>query len=255
MKTVFLAFFFLFILSCDQEDKVLSERETQLKILNTNRDLWKSKNADHYKFNQSKICYCAFENDRYDWDIEIKKGENPLIIYNSNLTDKLPDYALTIDQLFNQIESELKRDPYPYNLDVTYNSEYGFPEEFSIDIDQQIADEEYTYKNADFKIIECNSEMLTGKLVLKGICMNYVIEVLDGDIDTDLIESEWTNEMTNAVYKNVFALGSVCNFPENIEEGDTFQFSIETNGTDQTCAVCEAYSPTPEKSLRIKVCN
>ena len=177
------------------------------------------------------------------------------MLYNSNLTDKLPDYALTIDQLFNQIERELKRDPYPYSLDVTYNSEYGFPEEFSIDIDSQIADEEYAYKNSDFKIIECESEMLTGKLVLKGICMNYVIEVLDGDIDTDLIESEWTNETSNVVYNNVFALGSVCDFPEDIEEGDTFQFSVETNGTDQTCAVCEAYSPTPEKSLQIKVCN
>ena len=255
MKILILTLLTLIILSCENEGKIRSEREAQLEILNVNRDLWNSKNADHYKFNQSKICYCAFEDDRYNWDIEIKNGDNPLIIYNNNLTEKLPDYALSIDQLFNQIESELKRDPYPYSIDVTYNSEYGFPEEFSIDIDSQIADEEYAYKNTDFKIIECESEKLIGKLVLKGICMNYVIEVLDGDIDSDLIENEWTNEETNVVYKNVFALGSVCDFPDNIEEGETFQFSIDTNDVNQSCAVCEAYSPTPEKSLWIEVCN
>jgi hypothetical protein len=255
MKTIFLTFLTIFILSCNVEDKGLTERGAQLEILNKNKDLWNSKNADHYKFNQSKICYCAFEDDRYNWDIEIKNGDNPLIIYNNNLTEKLPDYALSIDQLFNQIESELKRDPYPYSLDVTYNLEYGFPEEFSVDIDSQIADEEYSYKNSDFKIIDCESEMLTGKLVLKGICMNYVIEVLDGDLDYDLIEGEWTNEATNVEYKNVFALESVCNFPEGIEEGDTFQFSVKTQSLDQECAVCLAYSPTPDKSLQIEVCE
>jgi len=255
MKPLFLALVSLIILSCDTENKILTDRVIQLDLLNKNRDLWNSKNADHYKFNQSKICYCAFENDRYDWDIEIKKGVTPFIIYNNNLTDKLPDYALSIDQLFNQIESELKRDPYPYSIDVSYNSEYGFPEEFSIDIDSQIADEEYAYKNSDFKIIECESETLIGKLVLKGICMNYVIEVLDGDINSDLIVNEWTNEETNIVYNNVFALGSVCDFPDNIEEGDTFQFSIETDNVSQNCAVCQAYSPTPSKSLKIKVCE
>ena len=105
MKILILALLQLFILSCDNEGKILSEREIQLEKLNANRDLWNSKNADHYKFNQSKICYCAFEDDRYNWDIEIKNGDNPLIIYNNNLTEKLPDYALSIDQLFNQIES------------------------------------------------------------------------------------------------------------------------------------------------------
>ena len=255
MKTLLLGLLSLFIFSCAQEDKTLSEREIQLEILNANRDLWNSKDVDHYKFNQSKICFCGFENDRNDWDIEIKKGDDSFIIYNNNLIDELPDYALSINQLFNQIESELKRDPYPYSIDVTYNTDYGFPDEFSIDIDQQIADEEYGYKNADFKIIECESETLTGKLVLKGICMNYVIEVIEGNIDPNLIEKEWINELTNVAYNNVFALGSVCSFPEGIEEGDTFQFSVQTNDADQTCAVCEAYSPTPDKSLQINICQ
>ncbi|MDN3642005.1 DUF6174 domain-containing protein [Lutimonas halocynthiae] len=255
MKPLLLVLVSLIILSCDTEGKILSDREIQLESLKKNRDLWKSQNIDHYKFNQSKICFCLFENDEFDWSIEVKKGQDAFVRYNNNLIDALPDYALSIDQLFNQIESELNRNPYPHKIVVKYNSEYGFPEMFSIDIDELIADEEYSFINSEFKIIECESKSFTGKLVLKGICMNYVIEVLDGDMDQNLIENEWTNELTNVSYDNVFALGSYCSFPENIKEGDTFQFSIETNDINQTCAVCEAYSPTPNKSLKIKVCE
>lgn len=255
MKTVFLALVSLIILSCDTEGKTLSDRELQLELLRKNRDLWSSQDIDHYKFNQSKVCYCLFENDDFDWSIEVKKGQDAFVRYNNNLIDALPDYALSIEQLFNQIEKELNRDPFPHKIEVKYNSEYGFPELFSIDIDEMMADEEYSFMNSEFEIIECESKSFTGKLVLKGICMNYVIEVLNGDIDQNLIEKNWTNELTNVSYNNVFALGSHCNFPENIEEGDTFQFSIDTDDDNQNCAVCEAYSPTPNKSLKIKVCE
>ena len=91
-----------------------------------------------------------------------------------------------------------------------------------------------------------------GKLVVKGICMNYVIQVLDSDFDSSLIELNWTNEFSDISYTNVFALGSVCDFPDNIEEGDDFNFIID-NSKDNNCAVCLAYSPTPNKYLSITV--
>ncbi len=91
-----------------------------------------------------------------------------------------------------------------------------------------------------------------GKLVVKGICMNYVIQVLDSDFDSSLIELNWTNEFSGITFTNVFALGSVCDFPENIEEGDEFNFIID-NSKNNNCAVCLAYSPTPNKYLSITV--
>jgi len=91
-----------------------------------------------------------------------------------------------------------------------------------------------------------------GKLVVKGICMNYVIQVLDSDFDSSLIELNWTNEFSGISFTNVFALGSVCDFPENIDEGDEFNFIID-NSKDNNCAVCLAYSPTPNKYLSITV--
>jgi len=91
-----------------------------------------------------------------------------------------------------------------------------------------------------------------GKLVVKGICMNYVIQVLDSNFDFSLIELNWTNEFSGISFTNVFALGSVCDFPENIEEGDEFNFIID-NFKNNNCAVCLAYSPTPNKYLSITV--
>ncbi len=91
-----------------------------------------------------------------------------------------------------------------------------------------------------------------GKLVVKGICMNYVIQVLDPDFDSSLIELNWTNEFSDILYTNVFALGSICDFPEDIDEGDEFNFIID-NSKQNNCAVCLAYSPTPNKYLSITV--
>jgi len=91
-----------------------------------------------------------------------------------------------------------------------------------------------------------------GRLEIKGICMNYTIKVLEGNIDTSLVTSSWTDEMTGKSYTNVFKLGSPCTFPENIQQGDEFTFTIDTT-TEKDCAVCMAYYPTPQKRLSIKV--
>ena len=107
-------------------------------------------------------------------------------------------------------------------------------------------------------ILGCNKdeiddrETFIGKLVLKGICMNYVIQVNDDNFPRNMIEENWSNEFSDQEYQNVFALKSVCDFPESIDEGDSFNFVID-NDKDNFCAVCEAYSPVPKKSVSIKV--
>ena len=93
----------------------------------------------------------------------------------------------------------------------------------------------------------------SGKLVKKGICMNYVIEVLDSKFNKNLIEIIWVDEFSDKEYQNVFTLASVCDFPNDIMEGEIFNFSVLENYNEQ-CAVCLAYTPTPEKSLNIRLC-
>lgn len=91
-----------------------------------------------------------------------------------------------------------------------------------------------------------------GRLEIKGICSNYTIALVSGDLDTSLYEKQWTDEMTGKSHQNVFALGNPCDFPANINEGDTFYFSIDSSPL-KDCMVCEAWYPKPKKAIAIKV--
>ena len=82
--------------------------------------------------------------------------------------------------------------------------------------------------------------------------MNYTIKLLEGNLDTTRYVAEWKNESTGKTHTNVFALGSLCNFPSTINEGDEFYFKIDSSYVSD-CAVCMAYYPKPLKSLSIKV--
>jgi hypothetical protein len=91
-----------------------------------------------------------------------------------------------------------------------------------------------------------------GKLEVKGGCMNYTISITSPNVDTSLAMASWTDENTGKSYKNVFGLKSRCTFPDNINAGDEFYFTIDSTSV-QNCAVCLMYYPVPSKKLSIKV--
>jgi len=99
---------------------------------------------------------------------------------------------------------------------------------------------------------EKSSDIYIGKLVKKGICLNYVIEVNDNEFPQSLIEKKWIDEFSNIEFKNVFTLESVCDFPTTLNQGDTFKFKIGNNSKN-ICAVCKAYTPVPNKYISITV--
>ncbi|MDG2372280.1 MAG: hypothetical protein P8L83_06670 [Flavobacteriaceae bacterium] len=113
-----------------------------------------------------------------------------------------------------------------------------------------------------FSCKEENSPSLCGeaypykaKLAIKGICFNYVIEFIDVSSNFNLVESQWVDETTGRVYNNVFRLSNYCDFPPEIQEGDEFYFALSTSTDDPLCFVCEAFRPTPAKSINIDVCE
>ena len=81
-----------------------------------------------------------------------------------------------------------------------------------------------------------------GKLEVKGMCMNYTIKLLEGNIDASKLVAEWKNEVTGKTYVILVALGSVCNFPPTINEGDEFSLQL-IQPYVSNCAVCLAYYP------------
>lgn len=90
-----------------------------------------------------------------------------------------------------------------------------------------------------------------GRLEVKGICSNYTIRLLEGNLDTAKLVANWKDEVTGKTYTNVFALSSPCTFPSGLNAGDEFYFTLAD--ANQQCAVCMAYYPTPPKKLAIKV--
>lgn len=90
------------------------------------------------------------------------------------------------------------------------------------------------------------------KLETKALCMNYTLRLVEGNIDTSLINTSWTDESKAKTFTNAFGLANPCDFPDTINEGDEFYFTIDTAKT-KDCAVCMAYYPTPPRKLSIKV--
>ena len=97
-------------------------------------------------------------------------------------------------------------------------------------------------------------QCIKGKLLIKGICMNYVIQVVDGNMGAHNVANVWKHPETGVEYTNVFALDNKCNFPSTIKEGDEFYFKVPAHPIENDCAVCKAYSPVPPESLFIEVC-
>lgn len=93
-----------------------------------------------------------------------------------------------------------------------------------------------------------------GRLEVKGGCMNYTISIQSKNFDSAMVVAKWTDETTGKNYRNAFGLGSPCTFPDSLNAGDEFYFSIDST-TKQNCSVCMMYYPTPEKKLSIKVLN
>lgn len=93
-----------------------------------------------------------------------------------------------------------------------------------------------------------------GKLEIKALCMNYTLQLTEGNLDTSQVSSSWTDESTGKSYTHVFGLANPCDFPSSINQGDEFFFSINAV-KERDCAVCMAYYPTPPKKLIIKVIN
>ena len=94
---------------------------------------------------------------------------------------------------------------------------------------------------------------LKGRLVIKEICAHYVVEVTGGKVADSLVTNGWKDDKRGKTYNKVFTVSSRCSFPATLNEGDEFEFNIETNAAPENCAVCMAFYPTPPTRNAIKI--
>jgi hypothetical protein len=119
--------------------------------LTTNENLWKDQELRDYDFTLERQCFCP-EDWRGPVKIQVRDGITVSITYISSgepITDNKFDNASTIDKLFTILENayegkgdfEQKAD----TINVTYDSQMGYPVTFFIDVSPLIADEEVGY--------------------------------------------------------------------------------------------------------------
>jgi hypothetical protein len=115
------------------------------------RDKWQDAGISHYRFNLNISCFCIFTQDR-PLNIEVQDGEVVSMEYQSgNEIDpsniELFERYATIDRIFAELETALVEAD---SVTVEYDETYGFPTQVSIDLDQQMADEEIYLTISDF---------------------------------------------------------------------------------------------------------
>lgn len=98
-----------------------------------------------------------------------------------------------------------------------------------------------------------NPDCYKGRLEIKGICANYTIKLLEGQLPEGTIAANWTDESTGKQYTNVFSLENPCVLPGNMNEGQEFYFTVVREKDRDDCVTCMAYYPKPDKKLNIKV--
>ena len=106
---------------------------------------------------------------------------------------------------------------------------------------------------ASCKSAQPSGTALTGRLVISELCNHYVVAVEAGSLDSSLLAASWTDTKRGATYRDVFTVSSRCSFAQSgLQEGDRFTFEVNDSGTTENCAVCMAYYPVPEQTLRIR---
>lgn len=102
---------------------------------------------------------------------------------------------------------------------------------------------------------EQHREVFTGKVALKGICGNTVIQIVEGDtssLPAGSYTARWTDPTTGISYENVFTIGNICQIDGDLNEGDQFIFTPHDH-PNNSCITCLAWSPAPESRLAIKI--
>lgn len=93
---------------------------------------------------------------------------------------------------------------------------------------------------------------MKARFEIAGICSNYTFSLIEGGVDSSLVEASWTNPQTDSTYTNAFGVKNPCDLPPGLKVGDTFYFEIDADRPNR-CMVCMAFYPTPAKKLNIKV--
>lgn len=118
------------------------------------QEKWQDANVSHYRYELAIGCFCVFSQDM-PLVIEIQDGEVVSMEYKSGKEIDPANLELfqkydTLDKIFAELEKALGEAD---RVSVTYDETYGFPNEVSIDFEEQAADEEIYLTISNFEVL------------------------------------------------------------------------------------------------------
>ncbi|MDZ7720909.1 MAG: DUF6174 domain-containing protein [Balneolaceae bacterium] len=126
-----------------------------------NRNLWQEQKIDSYRFEYTKLCYCAglfnpativVKADTIHAILEPETGEPLRDAQTDELVlAKYPESFRTISELFDIIKDAREKAD---KLKVEYNQQLGYPTLIDIDYIKEAVDDEVTYKIDNFEAKE-----------------------------------------------------------------------------------------------------
>lgn len=122
--------------------------------VNSDQAKWQNANISHYRYELSISCFCIFSQDM-PLVIEVKDGQVVSMEYKSGkeidpaLLEQFQRYD-TIDKIFAELE---KAHGSADRVEVTYDDQYGFPTQITIDQAQQAADDELYLTISNFEVL------------------------------------------------------------------------------------------------------
>ena len=119
------------------------------EALDSARARWEGTGFTSYTYKYRMSCFC--HPQVLETALVSVSGDRVTAVYLVDSAGPAPpetfDFYYTIDGLFDRLAADLEREPAQF--DVTYHPETGFPTSASVDISEQIADEEYSFTASD----------------------------------------------------------------------------------------------------------
>lgn len=158
MKNLFvLTILFGTLIGCSNQ----SEFDKRIKSLEESQAKWTATKAPTYSYEYRQACFCAYlgqitvvvDNDSVVNVLNTETNEPVTIEIDGetvNILDAYPEMFYTIDTFFDELKEAAKEAD---EMDMTFNSDYGYPADTYIDYYKEAIDDEISYHLDNLKIL------------------------------------------------------------------------------------------------------
>lgn len=118
--------------------------------LATARARWNSSGVASYEYVLQQKCFCVLGGQKVR--VTVLQGVVTAAVHETSGQPVSPQFMpafVTVERLFELIEDGFRRKA--HRIEATYDAQHGFPADFFIDYNQNIADEELGYSATQFR--------------------------------------------------------------------------------------------------------